>query len=224
MTTAMHLKFQHPCTALIVGGTGAGKTYFVKKLVENGKQMFNTSFENIVFYYSEWQPLYETLSTEQGVDFRQEFPLMEDHPTGQSPKLIVIDDFMDEIKNHNKELLKFFIKVSHHRNLSIFFLSQCLCPEGLRQISLNSHLIVLFKSTRDLAQIRTFCLQVDPTHWRALLEAYQDATQARYTYILFDFKPKQLDHMRIRTHIFPDESCVIYIPKAKYKREMQDPL
>ena len=36
---------------------------------------------------------------------------MDDHPPGQGPKLIVIDDFMDEIKNHTKELLKFLSKV-----------------------------------------------------------------------------------------------------------------
>ena len=181
----MDLKFQHPCTALIVGGTGAGKTVFMKRIIENREHMFNVPLEKIVFYYSEWQPLYEDLS--DFVDFRQELPLMEDHPPGQGPKLIVIDDFMDEIKNHNKELLKFFIKGSHHRNLSIFFLSQCLYPDGLRQISLNSHYIVLFKSSIDLAQIRTFCLQVDPTHWRALLEAYEDATRASFNYVVFDF-------------------------------------
>lgn len=129
---------------------------------------------------------------------------------------------MEEIKTHNKNLLKLFIKGSHHRNLSIFLLSQCLYPDGLRQISLNSHYIILFKSSRDLAQIRTFCLQVDPTHWRALLEAYQDATQAGHSYILFDFKPNQQDHLRIRGKIFPQESCVVYIPKEKYKRDITE--
>ena len=99
----MDRKFQHPCTALIVGGTGAGKTVFMQKIIENREQMFNVPLEKIVFYYSEWQPLYEDLSG--FVDFRQELPLMDDHPPGQGPKLIVIDDFMDEIKNHNKELL-----------------------------------------------------------------------------------------------------------------------
>ena len=150
--------------------------------------------------------------------------MLDDHPPQQGPKLLVIDDFMDEIKTHQKEILKFFIKGSHHRNLSIFFLSQCLYPEGLRQISLNSHYIVLFKTNRDLAQIRTFCLQVDPKHWRALMEAYEDATRDGHTYILFDFKPKQLDHLRMRTLIFPEESTVVYIPKGKYKREMDHSL
>lgn len=181
--------------------------------------MFNTEFDKIIFYYSEWQTLYESMPY---VDFRQELPLMEDHPPGQGAKLIIIDDFMEEIKKHNKELLKFFIKGSHHRNLSICFLTQCLFPDGLRQISLNSHYVVLFKSSRDKLQIRTFCLQVCPTHWKALLEAYEDATKAGYSYILFDFKPHTPEHLRIRTHIFPDESCVVYIPKAKYKREMSE--
>lgn len=214
----MELSFQHPCTALIVGGTGAGKTFFMKRLVEAREVMFNVAFKKVIFYYSEWQPLYEDLSA--FVDFRQELPLMENHPAGQGPALVIIDDFLEEIKSHGKELLKFYIKGAHHRDLSIFFLSQALFPDGMRQLSLNAHYIVIFKTSRDLAQIRTFALQVDPQHWRALLEAYQDATQLGHTYILFDFKPKQLDHLRMRTKIFPDESCVVYIPKAKYKREM----
>ncbi|KAK3917811.1 Putative B3 domain-containing protein [Frankliniella fusca] len=203
----MDLRFQHPCTALVVGGTGSGKTFFMNRPIENRNEMFNTTFEHIIFYYSEWQPL-------------EELPLLEDHPTGQGPKLIVMDDMMHEIKSHHKEILKFFIKGSHHRNVSIFFLSQCLFPDGLRQISFNTHYIVLFKKRMDLAQIRTFCMQVDPQHFRALLEAYEDATRAGYTYILFDFKPNQTDHLRMRTLIFPSESTVVYIPRAKYKREM----
>lgn len=219
----MDLRFQHPCTALIVGGTGSGKTYLMKQLIEHRNALFNTEFQETLYYYSEWQDLFEAMSIDHHVQFKQQLPFLEDHPKG-APKLIIIDDFMAEIKSHQKEFLNFFIKGSHHRNLSIFFLSQCLFPDGLRQISLNTHYIILFKSTRDLSQIRQFCLQVHPKHWRALLEAYEDATQEGHSYILFDFKPKQLDHLRIRTRILPHESPVVYIPRAQYKREMEVPL
>ena len=67
-------------------------------------------------------------------------------------------------------------------------------------------------------------MQVDPTHFRALLEAYHDATKAGFTYILFDFKPSQQEHLRMRTSIFPGESTAVYIPKGKYKREMDHSL
>lgn len=220
----MDLKFQHPCTALVVGGTGCGKSYLMKQLLEKREQMFNTHFDEIIYFYTEWQEIFENLSTEHHIVFRQDLPMLDDFPRGSGAKLLVIDDFMDQIKTHQNEFLKFFIKGSHHRNLSIFFLSQCLFPEGLRQISLNSHYIILFKTSRDLAQIRTFCLQVDPQHWRALLEAYQDATHDGHTYILFDFKPKQLDHLRIRTKILPHESPVIYIPRKQYKSQMSEPM
>ncbi|KAK3918938.1 hypothetical protein KUF71_001062 [Frankliniella fusca] len=81
----LDLRFQHPCTALVVGGTGSGKTYYTKRLIENRDEMFNTPFEHIIFYYSEWHPLYEDLRSKHMVDFRQELPLLEDHPCDQGP-------------------------------------------------------------------------------------------------------------------------------------------
>lgn len=219
----MDLRFLHPCTGLIVGGTGSGKTYLVKQLIEHREDMFDVTFTDIIYYYTEWQCLFDDLATSHHVEFRQELPLLQDHPRG-SPKLLIVDDFLSELKNHQKEFLEFYIKGSHHRNLSVFFLSQSLFPDGLRQISLNTHYILLFKTSRDLAQIRTFCMQVNPQHWRALLEAYEDATQQGHTYILFDFKPNQLDHLRIRTKILPHESPVVYIPRKQYKSDMEVPL
>lgn len=84
----MDLTFQHPCTALVVGSTGAGKTHWIKKVIEHREDMFDITFEKIIFHYSEWQPLYEDLPF---VDFRPELPLMGDHSPGQAPKLIIID-------------------------------------------------------------------------------------------------------------------------------------
>ena len=94
----MDLRLKHPCTGLIVGGTGAGKSYFTKRLIEHRADLFDTVFDAIIFCYSKWQPLYETLSEKENVEFRQELPSLEDFPSGQGPKLLIIDDFMHEIK------------------------------------------------------------------------------------------------------------------------------
>lgn len=211
----MDLRFRHPTTGLLVGATGAGKSVFMKKLIENRGHMFDTSFQRIVWHYTEWQNMYEDLKTCCHVEFIEGVPMLDDFPKNQAPTLLVIDDCMDKLSN--PEILKFFIKGAHHRNLSVFFLSQCLFTKGLREISLNCNICVIFKTTRDLAQVRSFCLQVNPSDWRALMEAFQDATRnSAYTYLLFDFSYNQADHLRLRTSIFPDENTVIYVPKKKY--------
>lgn len=211
----MDLRYSHPSNSLICGGSGAGKTFFMKRLVENRNEMFNVIFDEVIWHYSEWQDIYEDLQERHGVKFVQGPPSMEQYPPNEGPKLLVADDFMDVIKD--PEFLKIAIKGSHHRNLSFFILSQCLFPKNMREISLQAHYCVVMKTARDLAQIRTFCMQIDPKNWRALHEAYEDATREGHSYLLFDFHVRQQDHLRLRTHIFPSESTVVYVPKSKYK-------
>lgn len=211
----MDLRFCHPSNTLVCAPSGAGKTYLVKKIVENRTDLFDVTFDEVIWYYSEYQKIYDELACEHRVKFVEGPPSLDHFPTGHGPKFVIVDDFMDQIKN--PEFLKIAIKGSHHRNLSFWFLSQALFPPNFRQISLQAHYVLILKSPRDTQQIRTFVLQVDPTHWRGLLEAYEDATREGHSYILFDFHVRQQDHLRIRTHIFPNETTVIYVPKGKYK-------
>jgi hypothetical protein len=203
---------------LIIGGSGVGKTVLSAKLIQNHVVMFDTPFSEILFYYTEWQEIYDTLASECAVKFIEGPPSLDHFPPNAGAKLVFIDDFMDQLGN--KEFLKLAIKGTHHRNLSCFILSQCIFPKHMREISLNAHYCILFKTCRDLAQVRTFTMQIDPQNWKALMEAYQDATQEGHSYLLFDFHPKQKEHLRLRTHILPGESTVVYIPKSKYKSSM----
>jgi hypothetical protein len=214
----MDLRLQHPSNTLVVGASGAGKSYLVKRIVENRKALFNVDFDEVFWYFAEWQSIYEELKRQHNVIFVEGPPSLEHFPPNQGPKLVIVDDFMDQIKN--PEFLKIAIKGSHHRSLSFWFLTQSLFPPNFRQISLQAHYVFMLKATRDLAQIRTFCLQIDPTNWRALMEAYSDATKDGHSYMLFDFHVRQLDHLRLRTHIFPSENTIIYVPKNKYKSSM----
>lgn len=207
----MDLRFKHPCTGLLAGGTGCGKTQFTKRLVENRDVMFDTPFQRVVWHYTEWQPAYKELRDHCGVEFVEGVPSLQDFPPNKPPTLLIIDDCMDQLKN--PDILKFYIKGAHHRSLSVFFLSQCLFPKGLREISLNSHVCIVFKTSRDLSQLRSFMMQCNPTNWRALMEAYQDATKKSYSYLLFDFGHAQAEHLRLRANIFPGENTVVYIPK-----------
>lgn len=213
----MDLRFSHPANSLVCGGSGSGKTFFMKRVVENRDEIFDVVFDEVVWHYTEWQDIYNDLQLKHGVRFVEGPPLMEQFPSNQGPKLVIADDFMDQLKN--PEFLKIVIKGSHHRSLSFFLLSQCIFPKNMREISLQSHYCVVMKTARDLSQIRTFCMQIDPKNWRALHEAYEDSCKEGHSYLLFDFHVRQKEHLRLRTHIFPGENTIIYVPKTKYKNE-----
>lgn len=191
----------------------------MKRLVENRDKMFNINFAGVFWHYTEWQEVYKNLQEDHGVHFVEGPPSLDQYPPNEGPKLVIADDMMDQIGKNNTEFLRMAIKGSHHRDLSYFLLSQCLFPKNMREISLQSHYCIVMKTVRDLAQIRTFCQQIDPVNWRALLEAYTDATRQGHSYLLFDFHVRQKDFLRLRTHIFPSENTVIYCPKNKYKNE-----
>ncbi len=181
--------------------------------------MFNVKFVEVIWHYMEWQPAYDELAaSDPSVRFVEGIPTMDQFPPHQPPKLLICDDFLSELKN--PEFLNFAIKGSHHRNLSFWFLSQCIFPKNMREISLQAHYCILMKTCRDLAQVRSFVLQVDPLNFKALMEAYNDATRDGHSYLLFDFHVRQKEHLRLRTSILPHENTVVYIPKAKYKSDM----
>ncbi len=52
-------RMQHPFSCVISGPSNSGKTYFVKRLLENGLNMISKKIENIVYIYNCWQPLYD---------------------------------------------------------------------------------------------------------------------------------------------------------------------
>ena len=80
-------------------------------------------------------------------------------------------------------------------------------------MSLNAHYIVLFKNPRDALQVATLARQMYPGNSKFLIEAFKNATEKPFGYLLLDLKPDTDEKYRIRTNIFPDETQYVYIPK-----------
>ena len=99
-----------------------------------------------------------------------------------------------------------FTKQSHHRNISVMFISQNLFNQGKgnRTISLNCHYMVLFKNPRDSSQIIHLAKQMYPGKPGFLKGIFQDATNEPYGYLFIDLKQNTPDHFRLRTQIFPE--------------------
>ena len=88
--------------------------------------------------------------------------------------LIVLDDLMAQLGG-DKRIANLFTKGSHHRNLSVIYIVQNIFHQGTeaRNISLNTHYIVLFKSPRDKQQILTLARQINPSRVPEFMHAYE---------------------------------------------------
>lgn len=84
----------------------------------------------------------------------------------------------------------------------------------MRDISLNSNYMVLFKNPRDARQISHLSSQMFPSLPRYLPDAYRQATERPYGYLVIDLTQKTESDMRLVTNVFPYQKCYYFIPKG----------
>jgi hypothetical protein len=116
----------------------------------------------------------------------------------------------------DKSIFSLFTIDSHHKNISVFFLTQNLFSQGKysRTISLNCQYIILMNNPRDRSQINYLAKQVFPTNSKFLVESYIDATSQKHGYLLLDFKQDTDNSMRVQTGILPNETRIVYQVKC----------
>jgi len=211
----MDLTWKHPFSAIVAGPSGSGKTVFVTRFLNNIDEMCDVKFKNIFWHHATGLQPPRNIYMDR-IQFRSGLPNMDEFD-GDVPNLIVIDDMMRESDGNVVDL---FTKGSHHRNLSVFFITQNLFHQGKgqRDISLNAHYIVCFKNPRDRAQISHLARQVYPTDPRFIEESYADATSTPHGYLLLDLKQSTPDDLRFRTRVFPDDSPFNYVYQPTHRQ------
>ena len=211
----------HPCTTICLSGcTQSGKSSFVYKILQNLTEMFKEDIPKKVLYcYSIWQPLFqqmEQLSVD--ITFHQGLPssdTIEDFTDGSLHTCLIMDDLIQDIVS-SKDAQIIFTQTAHHRKMTVIYITQNMFMQGRsgRTISLNTHVMVLFRNLRDQSQIMCLGRQLFPRKSHALTEAYTDAVQHKqYGYLVVDMSPHSHDDLRLRTNIFPGEETVIYTLK-----------
>ena len=212
------IPFETPTRITIVAATNGGKTYFVKRLLENAKGMFSKEFENIYYHYgSAYQPIFDEMARAiPNLIFRSGLPQEEElHEISlkntDSQNCLVIDDLMVEL-NNNPKYEKLWTVLSHHYNLTIVYLTQNLFEKGkgARSISLNTSYFCLFRAFRDVLQIQHFAREAFPGKTKQFMQAYRMATSKEYGYLLVDLESRKDSRFRLRTNIFPGENTVVY--------------
>lgn len=214
----MDTRWQHPFSAILAGPSNCGKSYFIKNLLDNAHSLLSLMPENIVWCYSCWQPLYkELLCKYPFIKFVEGMPekLDDDEllPVNKA-NLLIMDDLMDSVSN-SQEIQKAFTQYVHHRNLSIFFITQNIFCKGKsnRTISLNAKYLVLFKNPRDKLQIATLARQMYPQNSQFFMEAFADSTSKPYGYLVVDLNAATPESYRLRTGLFPPDLPAVYTMK-----------
>lgn len=202
---------QHPFTCVISGPTSCGKTQLTIKLVENAHVMIHPSPRNVVWCYGIYQKIFDNLPK---VRFQEGLPDVNDFQASDGPTLLIIDDLMAETNGNTTSI---FTRGSHHKDISVVYLSQNLYygSKHNRTISLNTHYLMLFKNPRDATQIETLARQMFPSNAKYLTQSFRDATSRAYGYLFIDLKPDTDDNMRLKTDIFPDDhpNHYVYVPR-----------
>ena len=111
----------------------------------------------------------------------------------------------------NHTVTKFFTRGSHHLNLTIFYLVQNLFFQGIRTISLNSQIVVLFTNPCDSRKLSFVARQSFAKHTKEIEAIFANSTKKSYGYLPFDFHSETPDQLRICTGIFPEDQQFVYV-------------
>ena len=153
----MPIKFLASHNCIVFGPTQAGKTEFVLEVIR--QKLIDPMPRNVFYMFSIPQPFMKSWNEKEeqpitfinGLDF--------DKVDTSEPSMLVIDDL---ILSNNKEVANCFILGSHHRQISLFFITQNLFPNCplFRLMSNNAHYFVLFSNQRHFRQIITLARQI----------------------------------------------------------------
>jgi hypothetical protein len=214
------LKEKTPIRWMCSGPSGSGKTTFIKKLLCHLEEIFDKPIHNIVICYGANQKLYDEMRREfpKEIKFVHGFPTyIENYINNPNVHdLLIIDDLIEDVSN-SEFYMKLQMKFGHHWNCSIITLLHNLFFQSkyLRTCSLQQTAFVLFKTIRGKQQIQVLGKQILPGQSKFLVDSFEDATKQPYSYLFINMSQECPDELRVRGNIFPYETMVIYIPKAK---------
>ena len=211
-------QFQSPCSIMVMGPSSCGKMVFVEKLMRERSRLFTCHYNPVVYCYGANQPTtFERMKKEQGIHFHEGIPdtqLLEKWYKKSKGGLLILDDLMREGSDDHR-VLDLFTRESHHRGITIVFMTQDMFPKGkhAKTISRNAHYIVAFKNPRDQLGVRILMQQAFPQDFKEVLNVYRDATERPYGYLMFDLHPNSSDHERLKTNLLRSEGYMTMYQK-----------
>jgi len=204
------LRIKHPSTILLAGMSQGGKSWLVKKIIEERDKVFSKKIDLVIYVYKIWQPIYSTLENDKKVVFSTDSSIIDSY-AGKN-LFVIMDDLMLDIISKPKQMQNLFTVNAHHKGISVAFLTQALYFNNSRILSLNTNYVCLFKFNRDQEMIKRYFRQINSSIANQLFSIYLECTKKPYHYMLISFHPAESDLVRYRNSIFVNSDLVIYQP------------
>ena len=174
------LNLKTPARITLSGPSGSGKTEWIRRFLKHHPSIIGKAFDISLFVYGEYQQLFDVIKDENPSmkwceGFSQEL-IEKELKNTIGTKLLIVDDLLQEVAK-DSFFHSFYVRASHHWNVTVIFTTQNLYHKGLRVVNLNTTHYILFKSLRDKTPVRTLAMQVFPDKWRQLMNIYTHATR-----------------------------------------------
>lgn len=211
------MSFTHPATCIISGGTGSGKSVFTRALLESNAETFVglPDLPKVVWCFGIHQPAFD-VPMKNTLSHFHEGMVDESFLEKHKPDVLVVDDMMSE-KANDPFMHNLFTKVSHHKRITVIFITQNMYEKGQCKMKRNAHYLVIMRSPSDKSQIMTLARQLYPGSSKFFLEAYNDATAKKFGYLFIDVSPNSEEDKRLQTDILPDGTgsvrSIVYVKK-----------
>lgn len=127
------IQFPSKLRLAIIGGSGVGKSFLTKKLLEQRNDFFPQEFKKIIYCNSSFnqflnEELYysELKQIDENIILSNKIPTLESISTSlnkREPILLILDDFENELF-HNSFIKDIFTKYGNHNNVSVIIILQ----------------------------------------------------------------------------------------------------
>ena len=216
-------RLKTPFNCIISGASKSGKTTFVRNLLSLSDEIFTSKPDRIFLFYKYMQDIYSEmvelnliheLVDLKDIDFNIDTVVekVSKYKNGNG-SMIILDDSMTDMDGGFEQI---FTNVSHHHNCSVIFITQNLFykDRSYRTMSLNAHYFFLMKNERDKQQIKTLASQFCPGNSTYVIQAFNEATKAPFSYLMIDFTQDSPACLKLRSNIFPHQfPYTIYLEK-----------
>ena len=209
-TLENQIVFRAPFTCMLAGPSQCGKSTLLYEILQNRDSLIDKSPDRIVYCYSVPQENFNLLSN-INIEFVQGLPNMADFDPSIN-NLVILDDLIQECEK-NQEIQSLFTIHSHHKNISVFIITQNLFSKGpcARTISLNCRYLIIFNNPRDATQVRRLGQQIFPEKSSFLVQAYKDAIESEpYGYLFVDNTQATPAKYRVQSCILPQNTRIFY--------------